>query len=69
MNKYFAIPALLATVTCAAFTNTPSAYAADFPEMQVGTMIVSSDAAATSEDAVDKAADQQADEEAEDSAS
>lgn len=45
MNKHFAVSTLLAAIACPTFTTAPSASAADLPELQVGTRIVSTEAA------------------------
>ena len=59
MNKQFTISALLAAIACTGLTAVSSAHAADFPEMQVGTMIVASGSAAPSADtANDSSAEQ-----------
>lgn len=64
MNRIFAIPAILAAVACSAITGAPSACAADLPEMQVGTRIVSNDAAAPSVETVNETVTEPAAEEA-----
>jgi hypothetical protein len=69
MNKPFAIPAMLAAIACAALSIAASASAAELPEMQVGTMIVSSGTAAPSADAVDSSASEPDDADTEETAS
>jgi hypothetical protein len=69
MSKHFAVSTVLAAIACLAFTMAPSASAADLPELQVGTRIVSTDAAPSSGDTVDETATEPTEHETEESAS
>jgi hypothetical protein len=54
LDKQIYIPTLLASIVCSALATISSAHAADFPDMQVGTMVDASGTAVTPADATDE---------------